>query len=308
MNPNSNQWHPPSPSSAKSKTPFSEQQQQQQLTTPNEPLLLLLEPFSDDFTASLASNERRPFPSLNQGAYLRSARKQAVQWTLGACSRLGFGATTVLLAADHLDRCFLSPGGLSLRRDGGGRRWMTQLSAVACLSLAAKVEETCVPLLLDLQTTSSSSSSSSEYLFESKTVKRMELLVLSTLQWKMNPATALSFVQCVVSKTKKKKIGSARDDGGPLEVLKRCEAILLSSVADWRWVRFPPSVWASAALMHANVGVFDELQHFMDMLEISKERVEECHEVVVEIMGSLVVLTRGRVATVPASHRLVLME
>ena len=32
-----------------------------------------------------------------------------------------------------------------------GKAWMMQLLAVACLSLAAKMEETEVPLILDLQ-------------------------------------------------------------------------------------------------------------------------------------------------------------
>ena len=32
-----------------------------------------------------------------------------------------------------------------------GKAWMIQLLSVACLSLAAKMEETEVPLLLDLQ-------------------------------------------------------------------------------------------------------------------------------------------------------------
>ncbi|KAJ6832286.1 cyclin-D3-3-like [Iris pallida] len=253
--------------------PFSHYQQQPlttTTTTANEPLLL--EPFSDDFIASLVTNEQKSFPNLDQ-TYLCSARKQAMQWTATTCSRLGFGATTVLLAANYLDRCFLSSNGLSLQLD---KPWMTQLSAVACLSLATKVEESYVPFLLDLQT---SSSPSPEYLFEPKTVKRMELLALSTLQWKMNPVTALSFVQCVLSNL---RLGR---DNDPLEILRRCEAILLSVVADWRWVRFPPSVWASAALLHANVGVLDELQRLMDMLQISKERVEECHGIILEIMG-----------------------
>ncbi|KAF9592105.1 hypothetical protein IFM89_011943 [Coptis chinensis] len=48
---------------------------------------------------------------------------------------------------------------------------MTQLAAVACLSVAAKVEETQVPLLLDLQV------EETKYVFEAKSIQRMELLV-----------------------------------------------------------------------------------------------------------------------------------
>ncbi|KAF6170245.1 hypothetical protein GIB67_035350 [Kingdonia uniflora] len=69
---------------------------------------------------------------------------------------------------------------------------MTQLVIVACLSLAAKVEETQVPLLLDLQV------EETKYVFEAKTIQRMELLVLSKLHWKMNPVTPLLFVDHII--------------------------------------------------------------------------------------------------------------
>ena len=47
--------------------------------------------------------------------------------------------------------------------------------------------KTDVPLLLDLQV------EEIKYVFEVKTIQRIELLVLSTLQWKVNPVTPTSF-------------------------------------------------------------------------------------------------------------------
>ncbi|XP_028107788.1 cyclin-D3-1-like [Camellia sinensis] len=38
----------------------------------------------------------------------------------------------------------------------------------------------------------------SKFVFEAKIIQRMELLVLSTLQWKMNSLTPLSFVDHIV--------------------------------------------------------------------------------------------------------------
>ncbi|KAI7982028.1 Cyclin-D3-1, partial [Camellia lanceoleosa] len=52
-----------------------------------------------------------------------------------------------------------------------------QLVAVACLSLAAKVEKTQVPLLLDFQV------EESKFVIEAKTIQRMELLGLGC--WKV---------------------------------------------------------------------------------------------------------------------------
>lgn len=77
--------------------------------------------------------------------YLCSARKEAVEWMLKVVGHYSFTALTVVLAVNYLDRFLAS---LHFQRD---KPWMAQLAAVACLSLAAKVEETQVPLLLDLQ-------------------------------------------------------------------------------------------------------------------------------------------------------------
>ncbi|KAL0282894.1 UNVERIFIED_CONTAM: Cyclin-D3-1 [Sesamum radiatum] len=76
---------------------------------------------------------------------LSLSRKEAVDWILKINAHYGFSALTAILAVNYLDR-FLSS--LSFQKD---KPWMMQLAAVTCLSLAAKVEETHVPLLLDLQ-------------------------------------------------------------------------------------------------------------------------------------------------------------
>ncbi|PPR98160.1 hypothetical protein GOBAR_AA22513 [Gossypium barbadense] len=55
----------------------------------------------------------------------------------------------------------------------------------------SKVEETQVPLLLDLQ------AEETKYVLEAKTIQRMEILVLSSLQWKMNPITPFSFLDYI---------------------------------------------------------------------------------------------------------------
>ena len=100
---------------------------------------------------------------------------------------------------------------------------MTQLLSVACLSLAAKMEETEVPLTLDLQVKrifveciSKFSQGfwreillkcrvffqvgESKYVFEARTIQRMELLVLSTLKWRMQAVTPFSFIDYFLHK------------------------------------------------------------------------------------------------------------
>jgi cyclin D3 len=63
----------------------------------------------------------------------------------------------------------------------------------------------------------------SKYVFEAKTIQRMEILVLSTLKWKMNPITPISFLDYII-----RRLGLK--DYLCLEFLKRCERIVLSVV------------------------------------------------------------------------------
>lgn len=76
---------------------------------------------------------------------LRVARGEAVEWMLKVNAHYGFSALTATLAVTYLDRFLLS---FHFQRE---KPWMIQLVAVTCISLAAKVEETQVPLLLDFQ-------------------------------------------------------------------------------------------------------------------------------------------------------------
>ncbi|KAF6172462.1 hypothetical protein GIB67_006975 [Kingdonia uniflora] len=63
-----------------------------------------------------------------------------------------------------------------------------QLLDVACVSLAAKMEEIEVPLSVDLQV------EEYKFIIEAKTIQRMELLVLSTLKWRMRAVTPFTFM------------------------------------------------------------------------------------------------------------------
>lgn len=60
-------------------------------------------------------------------------------------------------------------------------------------------------------------------MFEAKTIKKMEILVLSTLGWKMNPATPLSFIDYTI-----RRLGLK--DRLCWEFLNRCENVVLSVI------------------------------------------------------------------------------
>lgn len=124
--------------------------------TPNQfPVLLEQDLYWDDQElSSLLSKEEQNHlhPKLQNNPSLANARRDAVGWILKVNARYSFAALTAVLAVNYLDR-FLCNFEIQTEKP-----WMTQLVSVACLSLAAKVEETDVPLLLDLQVRAFSSS------------------------------------------------------------------------------------------------------------------------------------------------------
>ena len=104
--------------------------------------------WEDDELCSLILKEEPAhhcYSRIISDGFLMVARTKAVEWMLKVNAHYGFSALTAVLAVNYFDR-FLSSS--CFQRD---KPWMSQLAAVACLSLAAKVEETDVPLLLDLQ-------------------------------------------------------------------------------------------------------------------------------------------------------------
>lgn len=60
-------------------------------------------------------------------------------------------------------------------------------------------------------------------MFEARTIQRMEILVLSSLQWKMNPVTPFSFIDHII-----RRLGLKTNF--PWEFLWRCERVLLSII------------------------------------------------------------------------------
>ncbi|KAL5855497.1 hypothetical protein ACOSQ4_005299 [Xanthoceras sorbifolium] len=198
------------------------------------------------------------------------ARSEAVEWVLKVVAHYGFTTLTAVLAINYLDRLLFS---LHFQRD---KPWMIQLLAVTCLSLAAKVEETQVPLLLDLQV------EDTEYVFEAKAIQRMELLVLSTLKWKMHLVTPLSFLDHII-----RRLGLKTSVHW--EFLRRCERLLLTLVSDSRFVSYLPSVLATATMMHVidqvePLNSIDYQNQLLGVINISKEKVNECYKHIVELL------------------------
>ncbi|CAK7329939.1 unnamed protein product [Dovyalis caffra] len=243
------------------------------------PISLLEQDFfwEDEELLSLFSKEQEQQASVSvnnvaNDPLLSRARQEAVDWILKVIAHYGFSALTSILAINYLDRFLVSP---CYQNDS--RPWMIQIVAVTCLSLAAKVEEIHVPLLLDLQV------EDTKYVFEAKTIQRMELLVLSTLKWKMHPVTPLSFLDHII-----RRLGLKTNVHW--EFLRRCEHLLLSVVSDSRSVSYLPSVLATATMMHVidQVETFNPIDYqnqLLGVLQITKEKVNGCYGLIFELLS-----------------------
>ncbi|XP_006656823.2 cyclin-D1-1-like [Oryza brachyantha] len=156
---------------------------------------------------------------------------ESVSWILKVRSFHGFQPATAYLAVSYMDR-FLSSRTLP---DYG---WASQLLCVACLSLAAKMEETSSPPLLNLQI------EGTRFIFEPRTIQRMELIVLVELDWRLRSLTPFAFVDFFAFKA-----GSSGRNSRIL-ALRTCQ-IILDAIHETEFLNHCASSMAAAAVLLA---------------------------------------------------------
>ncbi|CAJ1971691.1 unnamed protein product [Sphenostylis stenocarpa] len=198
------------------------------------------------------------------------ARKEAIDWIAKVREHFGFGPLCAYLSINYLDR-FLSVYELPKQR-----AWTMQLLAVGCLSLAAKMEEIDVPTSLDLQ------EGESKYIFEAKTIQRMELLVLSTLKWRMQAITPFSFIDYFLQKV--------NGDQAPIgdSILQSTE-LILSTVRGIDFIESRPSEIAAAVAISVvgDGGAVHTEKAISDLIQlVEKERVLKCVKMIQELSSN----------------------
>ncbi|KAI4337623.1 hypothetical protein L6164_016012 [Bauhinia variegata] len=246
---------------------------------------------SDECLALMVEKEDQLLPGCDYLNRLRNgdldfgARKEAIDWIEKVRTYFGFGPLCEYLSINYLDR-FLSAYELPK-----GKAWTMQLLAVACLSLAAKVEETEVPLIVDFQV------GESKFLFEARTIQRMELLVLSTLRWRMQTITPFSFIDYFLRKIN-------FDEIPPRNSIVRSTQLILSTARGIDFLEFRPSETAAAVA----IAVVGETQTVNPDKAISvlihlveKERVLKCIKMIHQLSSKSGSATSASVSCVPQS-------
>ncbi|PAN12851.1 hypothetical protein PAHAL_2G295100 [Panicum hallii] len=212
---------------------------------------------------------------LRAGGLDLRVRTDAVDWIWKVHAYYNFRPLTACLAVNYLDRF------LSLYQLPEDKAWMTQLLSVACLSLAAKMEETYVPPSLDLQV------GDARYVFEAKTIQRMELLLLSTLKWRMQAVTPFSYIDYFLHRLNGGDAPSRR------AALRSAELILCitrgTHCLDFRPSEIAAAVAAAVAGEERAVDIDKACTHRMH-----KERVSRCLEAIKAAVVPLPPKTEGR--------------
>ncbi|XP_062177389.1 cyclin-D2-1-like [Alnus glutinosa] len=244
-------------------------------------------PPSDESTVSMlidSEPQHVPHPDYLRRCRDRSiditARQDSINWILKVHAYYRFRPVTAFLSVNYLDR-FLSSH--SLRQPNG---WPFQLLSVACLSLAAKMEELHVPLLLDLQVFCP------DFVFAPRTVQRMELWVMTILNWRLRSVTPFDFLDYFIS-----KLPSSSSSTPSPELFNRVFSassdLILSTTRAIDFLGFAPSTVAAAAVLCASATataegsdspVVDSKMPVVFHERVNKEMVRSCLQLMQEYL------------------------
>ncbi|KAF8390357.1 hypothetical protein HHK36_024882 [Tetracentron sinense] len=211
------------------------------------------------------------YPSRFQSQSLdASAREESVAWILKVHAFYCFQPLTAYLSVNYMDRFLFSS---RLPQTNG---WPLQLLSVACLSLAAKMEEPLVPTLVDLQV------EGAKFIFEPRTIRRMELLVLTALDWRLRSVTPFNFIGFFAY-----KLDSTGNFIGYL--ISRATQIILAIVRETSFLDYWPSSVAAAAILYAaseipNLSLVNPGNAVSWCEGLSKERIVSCYQLMHEVV------------------------
>ncbi|XP_021293043.1 cyclin-D1-1 [Herrania umbratica] len=138
------------------------------------------------------------------------------------------------------------------------------------------MEEPLVPSLLDLQV------EGAKYIFEPKTIRRMELLVLTVLDWRLRSVTPFSFIAFFACKL---------DRTGTFIgfLISRATDIILSNIKEASFLEYWPSSIAAAAILCAaneipNLSLVNP-EHAESWCDgLSKEKILSCYRLMQELV------------------------
>ncbi|KAF9625713.1 hypothetical protein IFM89_026293 [Coptis chinensis] len=207
-----------------------------------------------------------------------SARSDSIAWILKVQELYQFQPLTAYLSVNYMDR-FLSSRCLPRLPKSNG--WLMQLVSVASLSLAAKMEEPLVPSLFDIQV------EGTQFIFEPKTIRRMEFIILNALDWRLRSITPFDFVSFFAKKVEStgtftRFIAShATQSSHPSEQF--------FNDIDVNFLHYRPSSIAAAAVMcaaneYTSISLSNPGVAATWCIGLSKEKIVGCYKFIQEVV------------------------
>ncbi|KAG9159202.1 hypothetical protein Leryth_018181 [Lithospermum erythrorhizon] len=184
--------------------------------------------------------------------------------------RLGFSLGTIFNAANYLDRF------ISSNKCQGWNIWMFELLSIACLSVAAKFNETNTPPLSEFQ-----ADDDLGHCFEWRLIQRMELTLLKAIGWRLTPTTPFSYMEMLT--------WSLRSMNSSLSnKIIDCitELLIINALLDYKLLEFRPFTIAMSAIrfvseellpMNSNA-VLQHFNHYWNSQDYQGELLK-CQEI-----------------------------
>ncbi|KAJ0982159.1 hypothetical protein J5N97_010414 [Dioscorea zingiberensis] len=196
-----------------------------------------------------------------------------------------FRPVTACLAVNYLDR-FLSSHSLP-EQTGKGGGWPLQLPRGGVRLGGGQDGGDPRPLLLDLQVLEP------RFVFEPRTIRRMELLLMAALRWRMRAITPFDFLDAASSVL-------------PSAARRRCAELILETSRVVDFLGFPPSVVAGAAIVCAGREIGDSSSvDDADLLRFlgDSESVRGCRQLMEEYLIDTCPFLGGKPCSEPITPR-----
>ncbi|XP_038712680.1 putative cyclin-D6-1 isoform X3 [Tripterygium wilfordii] len=163
-------------------------------------------------------------------------RQEAISLALQAQYSCDLDPLVAYLAVNYIDRF------MSKKEIQQGKPWVLKLLVASCLSLAAKMMNTHFSAS-DFQ---SFEQREQGFIFDTKTINQMELLVLNALDWRMRSITPFSFLSFFISLLEPK-------DPPLKQALKdRASEFIFKAQHEIKLLEFEPSIIAASSLIVAS--------------------------------------------------------
>ncbi|KAL7090122.1 hypothetical protein ACP275_12G020700 [Erythranthe tilingii] len=166
----------------------------------------------------------------NQRKWLKRARSDAIKWIIDTKAIFRYQYRTAYLSLIYIDRF------LARRWISEGQLWNIKILSVACLSLAAKMEEIRAMPVTRYHVEG--------YNFQGNTIQKMELMVLNTLEWKMNSVTPFAYLNYFVTKF-------CDDETRRRELVIKAAEVIFTIIGEINLVEHQSSTIAAASVLAA---------------------------------------------------------